>query len=56
MFVKIFHFKRIYFGKPVSKDSVFQPIYIHECNVKAMVRLFTYMNVQLKPWLDYLHA
>ena len=37
MCVKIFRFKCVYFGQPVSENSVFQAAYIHKQMVKTMI-------------------
>ena len=35
--VKIFHFKCVYIGQPVSEISEFLTAYIHKCTVKTIV-------------------
>ena len=37
MCVKIFHFKCVYIGQPVSEISEFLTVYIHKCTVKTIV-------------------
>ena len=36
-YVKIFHFKCVYIGQPVSDISEFLTAYIHKCTVKTVV-------------------
>ena len=38
MCVKIFHFKCVYIGQPVSEISESLTAYIHKCTVKTIVR------------------
>ena len=37
MCVKIFHFKCVYIGQPVSEISEFLTSYVHKCTVKTIV-------------------
>ena len=39
MCVKIFRFKCVYFGQPVSDISEFLTAYIHKCTVKTIVSI-----------------
>ena len=36
MYFKVFHFNYVYFGHPVSENSVFRTTYIPICTFKAM--------------------
>ena len=54
MCVKIFHFNCVYFGQPVSGNSVFQTTYIDKFTVEIMVsyNALYKIGVNLQKWVS----